>query len=311
MRRDIDQQIAAFAANQCGAVKRSQVYSSGGDRRLVDRRLANGMLVEVSENVLLVPSHPSSWRQSLWLAILDSEDGAVVSHESAARVHRIDTFAHERSVVLTVPHGDRRTELTSRVHQTRHPPEPIVIDGLPVTSVTRTIVDLGRVLRAGRLEAIVDDALRRRVVRTGALWDEWVAAYHRWPWRLRTLGEILASRGPGYRPPRSVLEKAFRELLVGMPGITFEAPFPGADRPESCVDALAQPERVVLESDGRDFHTKRQDFVRDRERDRAAYRAGFITARYVHSEVVGDPEGVRAEIEAIRAQRRRDLGLAA
>jgi very-short-patch-repair endonuclease len=63
------------------------------------------------------------------------------------------------------------------------------------------------------------------------------------------------------------------------------------------VDRLCRaPVKIVLEGDGRRWHTRVQDFPRDARRRRDAARAGYLTINYLYEELRDDPDGVEAEI---------------
>ncbi len=64
--------------------------------------------------------------------------------------------------------------------------------------------------------------------------------------------------------------------------------------------------RLIVEVDGRDYHSSPAAFARDRRRDRAAQLAGFTTLRFTAAEVLSDPRWFAAAVQrALRAPRRR------
>ena len=89
--------------------------------------------------------------------------GAVVSHRSAAVLHRLpvwDETLDRVEVTRSLGSGNRRGHL--HVHVAPVTPEDLVlVDGLPVTSVARTLVDLGRSIPAVQAVAAGDAAVRR------------------------------------------------------------------------------------------------------------------------------------------------------
>ncbi len=60
----------------------------------------------------------------------------------------------------------------------------------------------------------------------------------------------------------------------------------------SRVDALLVDAPVIIESDGRRWHTRVADFERDRQRDRAAASHGYVTMRFTYDELRCDPDRV-------------------
>jgi very-short-patch-repair endonuclease len=92
------------------------------------------------------------------------------------------------------------------------PSDAAVVDAIPVTSPTRTLIDLASVLHADVLEEALDEALRRRLT-----------TVRRLQWRLAQLGTRgrqgagtlakFAEARAGTRTPESRLETRFLRLL--------------------------------------------------------------------------------------------------
>ncbi|MEY4170638.1 MAG: hypothetical protein RLZ94_1711 [Actinomycetota bacterium] len=58
---------------------------------------------------------------------------------------------------------------------------------------------------------------------------------------------------------------------------------------------------IAIEVDGRAFHSDRRSFERDRERQNMLTLRGWVVLRFTWERIVNDPDGVIAEIEAVRA----------
>lgn len=54
--------------------------------------------------------------------------------------------------------------------------------------------------------------------------------------------------------------------------------------------------KIAIEVDGRAFHSDRQSFERDRERQNMLVVLGWVVLRFTWERIVNDPEGVLAEI---------------
>jgi very-short-patch-repair endonuclease len=127
---------------------------------------------------------------------------------------------------------------------------------------------------------------------------------------VRALGGVLDDRGPGYVPPHSELERKLFAVLEegGLPEPQRQAPLPGRGAIEGLVDAAYPDVKVVIEADGRRWHSRVRDLARDHQRDAEAARVGVLTLRLLHEQIVGDPEGtcatVRDVLEARRGERR-------
>jgi hypothetical protein len=161
------------------------------------------------------------------------------------------------------------------------------IDGIPVTSAVRTLFDLAAVLPSLELERLVDELLA-----TGRIKLIDVArrfASHRRQGRRGTsaLARILDVRGPGYVPPASELEALLREVLAngGNPQPDWQAPHP-AGPAAGRVDGVYHEAKLILEVDGRRWHSQVARMEADRHRDIAASLVGYHTMRFMWGDLV-------------------------
>jgi hypothetical protein len=112
---DVDGAVAGLAERQFGLFSRAQVLSAGGTGSLIDRRLRSTRWLKVAEGVYGLPVWPDSWRRRLMAACLEAGPTAVVSHQSAAALHKLPTFC-EGPVVVMLAHGDHQ-RLGSQLRQ--------------------------------------------------------------------------------------------------------------------------------------------------------------------------------------------------
>lgn len=101
------------------------------------------------------------------LALHEGPPGAVISHHTAAALHGLPLVrARTSQVQLTIdkPNGGRSTT-HARLHST--PPDTLSatdIDGIPVTGVARTLVDLSRTAGFEAGVCATDSALRNKLI---------------------------------------------------------------------------------------------------------------------------------------------------
>src|SRR5205807_1777024 len=114
----------------------------------------------VHPGVYRLPGAPVTWKQKVMAAVLAAGPGAVASHKTAAALWGLAGFP-PREVEVTLPHGKYRPGC----HQSRslERVDVTTIDGIPVTRVARTLVDLAGAVSDARLEDAIDDALCRRL----------------------------------------------------------------------------------------------------------------------------------------------------
>ena len=269
--------IAALAERQHGVVSRRQLLALGIDRDRIARRLAQGRLHRVHRGVYAVGHRVLSVRGRWMAAVLAAGPGAVLSHRAAATLHDI---AQGGAIEVTVPQKRRRHHGFVTRTATLATDEITEVDGIPVTTVARTLLDLAAVWPAHRVERAAHEAELRRLTSPTSL----AALLDRYPRRKGTpaLRRIVAL---GAQPTRSELESRFLSFLDDE---QLPRPSTNAEVEAFEVDCLWRAERVIVELDGHATHVTRSKFERDRARDRALQIAGWrvirITWRQLHEE---------------------------
>jgi hypothetical protein len=144
------------------------------------------------------------------------------------------------------------------------PQDFTVNEGIPVTSVARTLLDLGGVVNAPDLEVAIDRAERSGIFDLTSVMEVLDRANGRRG--TRALRRAIAAYEPSTQ--KSVLERRFKALLRTAPDIRTPA-FNAAGEGEQTtheVDAFWADRRLAIQLDGFEFHRTR----RDRERDAAS-----------------------------------------
>lgn len=305
-----------LAAAQAGAISRSQLLDAGLSASSMDRRLRSGTLRRLHPGVYAIAGSPDTVARRRWAALLAVGLGAVLSFDSAARVHRLTAAAADGPVVLTVPHSGSQSLAGVVVHQIDDllsPADVVEVDGFPVTSVPRTIVDLAATWRRGRLGLLIDDAVTAKRTTDADIGACLRSVARRGKPGVRMLTSILDERGPGKVPPASVLERDFFRLLAPspLPEPQRQYPLPRTDGVRGLVDSAWPEVKLIAEVDGRRWHQRIADMKRDRDRDLHAAALGWQVVRPLHEHVVGAPDETRRELVAVYDVRRRQLGGAA
>ncbi len=279
--------IAALAAVQHGVVAHWQLRDAGLGADAIDYWHATGRLHRIHRGVYAVGHARLTWHGRLWAALLacGGPGAALISHRSAAALHEL----------LPRPGGPvdvtslRRSSSTPaiRVHRGDTIREVAEVDGLPCTTVSRTLIDLADVLPPHRLERVVHRAEDLRVLDTRALQE---------PGR-RSLARALATLA--HDEPsvtRSELEERFLLLVARS-----DLPRPelnvriGADE----VDALWRPQALVAELDGAATHLTAHAFEQDRTRDARLLLAGLRVVRPTHRQVTREPRATAAPLRGL------------
>jgi hypothetical protein len=241
-------------------------------------------LFRVHEDVFCVAEEPT--REGRWLAAAwRCGAHALVSHWSAAVLWRLIDEGGDLPNV-TVPQAQAKHPPRGiRVHRTRRPDPGWVRDGIPVTTLYRTIDDVSRGLAPSSLKAAVGRAERFFAADLAELYAATTA---------RRLKDVLASYVAGRGLTDSELEARFYEIADGT---SIGSPERQRRQPGGRVDFVWPALNLVVEVDGYGTHRGRVAFHEDRRRDRANWRAGLTTLRFTWDDVVLTPRDVADDLE--------------
>ena len=266
MRADHWREITKIAARQAGLVTNRQLRLVGASPAAIARLVREGQLVPIRRGVLAVAGAPADDRRTARAAALASPD-AVVSHRSAAWLHQLIT-RQPNLVDLTTQRRPIKA-LGVRGHQAELSPEEITdCDGIPLTSIVRTLVDLTASLPPDWLERLVHEAVMRRMC---SYEDVRRAAEARTddggPVMTELLDEIHGS---------TPLEARWERILraAGMPSPITQFQIVVDDR-VYVLDFAWPDARVALEVNGFAFHSTRDAFDRDHGKVVALQAAGW------------------------------------
>jgi very-short-patch-repair endonuclease len=236
----------------------------------------------VQRGVYRIAGVPESWQQRLLAVCLAAGPEARASFRAAAALHGFEGFGPDG---LEITHFGRRPALISGVliHESTvfGPRHFTAIDGIPATSVARTLCDLTAVAHPWMVERAVDGALRRKIVtlrQLASVADDLAGRGRR---RCTVMNEILEHRVPGYHPGDSDPEKRIVDLLVraGLPEPTRQHRVRNG-RKRYRIDLCYPEARIAIEYDGWDFHKGRKSFDDDRARGNDLVVLGFQLLRF-------------------------------
>lgn len=275
-------EMARLAVIQHGCAHREQLLLAGLGRSAIAHRLKTHRYVLLHRAVYLIdPARADDWTPATAVVLRFAGD-ALLSGCSAGALWRLleDLPAcPEVTLVGRSSHPVAGVKLRRVSGLDRR--DIAWRQGLPVTSVARTIVDLAGVLSALELENAIVAALHLRLTRIGEI----QAALDRAPGSrgVATLRRLLGQGG--YARTRSAYERKLLEMIIraGLPRPLTNYRISGHE-----VDMCWPDRRLVLEFDGFKFHGDRRAFEQDRRRDQdlaaAGYRVIRVTARQVEEE---------------------------
>ena len=291
-----------MAERQHGLVTLPQLQLLGLGRSGVSRRTSSGRLHRVHRGVYAV-GRPQLTQRGDWMAaVLAYGPRAVLSHRSGAGLAglRPDNRA---KVEITLPSPSARSRPTIDVHTslTLEATDITTVDGIPCTTVARTLVDLGDVVSREAVERAVN---RAEVLR---------------PFDGRAVREALERAGPrrgagilravldDYTQPaltRKGVEERFLALCqtASLPSPAVNEWIAFDDGVSYKADFLWGEEKLIAETDGRDVHTTCKAFEHDRLRDQRLTLAGYTVVRFTWRQVVHEPERVAEALRTLLAR---------
>jgi hypothetical protein len=260
-----------------------------GARRagISDWQLRHRETFRTSRNTYLPRSAALDLRRRIDAVLLGAPSSAVLSHFSAAAMwgFQVPLVTDDGLVHLTVPPGARvRSRADRRIHCSEVPAaETRTLGGLPLTSPSRTWLDL-----AGRVPPAALLAVTDQMLACGFPADEFPRIIARAAGRRGVVAarSILPSADPLAGSP---MESVLRWLILdaGLPRPVLQ--YVVRDRQGRFLGQvdLAWPEqRVIVEFDG-DVHRVRHVFVRDVRRQNGLMLAGWQILRFTSADVLG------------------------
>ena len=234
-------------------------------------------------------------------AVLVCGGQAVLSHQSAAQLWGIretqtgSQGEQDRPPVIdvSVPAVKSHRRSGIRIHRCQDLEEDRTrYQRIPVTSPGRTLLDLASLLDPSELEAAVNAADKLKLVDPESLRAD--LEERRGVIGLPALRRVLDRHT--FALTDSELERRFLRLLRRA-----RLPKPKTQQRVSGfrVDFLWASARVIVETDGLQYHRTPGQQVKDRRRDQALVAVGFIVLRFTHAQVRHEPEHVAATLRAV------------
>lgn len=284
-------------------VSREQLLQMGLERGAIGRRIRAGRLHPLHAGVYAL-GHLVIPRQGRWkAAVLASGPEAVLSHWSAAALWGLRSSSRARMDV-TVPHRSRSSGLIRRHVSELPPDERTVVEGIPVTTVPRTIFDLAVTEPLDDVKRLLREMEFRELRDRLSLWD----LVERYPGRRGIRKVVAALEGLKDEPvgeQRSPLEERFapfcREHRLPLP--RFNDPVEAGGKNYQ-VDCHWPGTNQIVELDGWQAHKSRSAFREDKARDRRLAAAGYTVTHITWNQLDDEPEEIASDLRVLlRADR--------
>ncbi len=288
----IDRLIAALAERQHGVVAVWQLLELGLGPDAIQYRVSIGRLHRIHRGVYAVGHRKLTPLGHRMAAVLAYGPDAALSHRSAAAHWGLSQPSYK--IDVTTLHS-KRSRKGTRAHASRLDPEDKTTrDGIPTTTVARTILDLAGQLRKDPLTNLIEEADRKELLDLRAL-DRTVARRPHAAGTKRLKAALGAYRGTA--DTRSKLERDFRSLIhrAGLPEPQFNVLVQGLT-----VDVYWPQWKLVVELDGKPYHTDPSAFETDRIRDATLQKVDIRVLRVTGNRLDNAPAAVLADILALR-----------
>lgn len=278
---------------QHGHVTRRQLRELGVAARTTQRRITDGVWAAHAGGVIDLGTHANSWEQEVTIALLAAgadHRRAWASHLTAGRLHRLLDVDPPQQLEVIVRLPDRPRSGQTKVHRVRAlaPDEVTVVDGFPVTSVARTLLDLAAILPTDRMEPLLWDACRRApdsAVQLARLVER--SPHHRG--RSAASG-LLQGLHPQIAEAASPLEVygllALRDPSLPRPQLQYRVR-DHHGRIIKRVDAAWPEARIAIEFDGVAYHGSAGQRARDRLQRERLRAIGWVVLEVTAADLSG------------------------
>lgn len=285
-------QIAALASRQHGAVSIPQLMAIGAGRHVISHLVASGQWERISPMVLRRTGSPPTRSQEVMIAVLDAGVGAAVSHLACAQRWGVNVRPGHLDVMrergtTTIP------ARFARIHEPRIFPSHhrTVLDGIPVCVPSRIPFDVAA-LTPSQAAKVLDRLWALNLLSYTSTTTMLEELAERGRKGIRLMRELLAERGPDYRPNDSNLEDRFQELAreAGMHHLVRQRNLCGREW-LGRVDFVWEAARIIIEVQSALHHDALVDRAADAARRAELTAEGWRVEEFWDREVWFDPAG--------------------
>jgi Transcriptional regulator, AbiEi antitoxin/Protein of unknown function (DUF559) len=269
--------VAERVAGQWGVISRGQLRAAGVPAATVDYWVRAGRLRVVHRGVYATGGSMLRVEGRRVAAVLACGPGAVLSHRSAAAHWELLTTSQTR---IDVTAARSRQGLPGiRLHTSRSfdPQDTTNHECIPITTVSRTLLDLAATARPDQLERALAQAMHLQLYDHRAITD-------------------LIARSNGHRGTKILAQATAREPKLtksaweirmlrlvrraGLPEPICNEPLHVPDHGECKPDFYWPVHRLIVETDGWESHRTLAAFRADRAKDAALTAAGYRVVRF-------------------------------
>lgn len=270
--------MARLAGRQHGVVAATQLRRIGFTARAIEIRIASGRLHRIHRGVYAVGHRTLTVRGMRMAAVLRGGAGTVLSHRAAGDEWGLRPWAGRPTITTPTP---RRPSPAIEIHYSSLPAdERTILDGVPITTWPRTLLDLATVLDHDALVRSLNEAIARRLSDPLSLTA--LLERHRGERGSGALRRAIADAAFGRGVTRRELEELFAAFIRRhrLPRPLLNAPVVAVGH-AYVADALWPDARLIVELQSVTYHGAPAAMSADAERTRrltlAGYRVVYVT----------------------------------
>jgi very-short-patch-repair endonuclease len=288
-----DAAMAVLAARQHGVVAYRQLVRLDFTPGAIEHRLRNRRLHPLYRGVYAV-GHANATQEGRYMAaVLTCGEDAALSHWSGTAHWELLGVRHGAAIHVSVV-GNRRRQPGLRVHRLTSECERTLRDGIPVTTVARTLLDIAPLASPKQLRRATNEAERR------GLLEPWevnrLIDRHKGRRGMKAFAAVTAAVSAGTRRTRSDLEDDF---LAFCRRHRIDTPVVNGTVAGYEVDMHWPGTTLVVELDGYEYHRTPTSFEQDRRKDADLKLQGYTVIRVTGAWMDADAAGLAATIRQL------------
>lgn len=307
MRRATSDLIAWFTGRQHGVVARWQLLEAGVSTRAIEWAVESGALIPIQRGVYRLRGAPVTKEMRWHAATLAVGADGLLSRRAAAALHGLDGIRRSRPEV-TGPYSRLPLLDGADAHRSRRLTEHdrTVVDGIPVTTVARTLLDCAGVLPYDKVEHATHQAIIRKQVGQHELWVVIDRVCGRGVPGSTAIKTIAAGDATD-ATIQSALELVLKRIVdrCRIPATVRQHAFTCSDGRQVVLDTYIPEAQVAVEADGLRWHGTAKQLRDTRARSRSIQNSGVLHLAYGWADCHEAADEVRREVERAVLERIR------
>ena len=295
----MDRALLDLARANHGMLTRAQAAERGLTNKMLRGLVARNVLVEVLPGVFWLCAVPFTWESKVKAATTWARPAAGACRTAAAG-WGLDGFPKDRIDVVSTRAPHPPDWLNLRRTDELPASDVRIRNGLPFTSVERTLAELGAVCGPQKVEQALDDALRKRLTTLPRLINYIDQRGGRGRNGCKSLRRLVEARFKEPKITQSVFEDAFLTMTS-----KFNLPIPTKQHLVTVAGRrffldFAYPSALVgIEAWSYAFHSARDDWEHDQERHNLITSMGWRLLYVTHRQLCEAPHEIAGEIREL------------